>query len=74
MNQLYIYICPLISGFMYASQVALVVRNLPVSAGDMSHRFYFWGGKIPWRRVGQPTPVFMPGESHGQRSLAGYSP
>ena len=30
--------------------------------------------KIPWRRVWQPTPVFLPGESHGQRSLAGYSP
>ena len=29
---------------------------------------------IPWRRAWQPTPVFLPGESHGQRSLAGYSP
>ena len=32
------------------------------------------GGKIPWRKVRQPTPVFLPGESHGQRSTAGYSP
>ena len=31
-------------------------------------------GKIPWRRAWQPTLVFLPGESHGQRSLAGYSP
>ena len=31
-------------------------------------------GKIPWRRAWQPPPVFLPGESHGQRSLAGYSP
>ena len=31
-------------------------------------------GKIPWRRTWQPTPVFLPGESHGQRSLVGYSP
>ena len=31
-------------------------------------------GKIPWRRVGQSTVVFLPGESHGQRSLVGYSP
>ena len=31
-------------------------------------------GKIPWRRKWQPTPVFLPGESHGQRSLVGYSP
>ena len=29
-------------------------------------------GKIPWRREWQPTPVFLPGEFHGQRSLAGY--
>ena len=33
-----------------------------------------WVGKIPWRRKWQPTPVFLPGESHGQRSLEGYSP
>ena len=31
-------------------------------------------GKIPWRRAWQPTPVFLLGESHGQRSLEGYSP
>ena len=31
-------------------------------------------GKILWRRAWQPTPVFLLGESHGQRSLAGYSP
>ena len=31
-------------------------------------------GKIPWRRKRQPTPVFLPREVHGQRSLAGYSP
>ena len=33
-----------------------------------------WVGKIPWRRKWQPTPVFLPGESHGQRSFVGYSP
>ena len=33
-----------------------------------------WVGKIPWRRKWQPTPVFMPGESHGQRSQVGYRP
>ena len=31
-------------------------------------------GKIPWRKAWQPTSVFLPGESHGQRSLVGYSP
>ena len=33
-----------------------------------------WLGKIPWRRKWQPTPVFLPGESHGWRTLVGYSP
>ena len=33
-----------------------------------------WVGKIPWRREWQPTPVFLPGEFHGQSSLVGYSP
>ena len=37
-------------------------------------RFYPWVGKIPWRRKWQSTPVFLPGESHGQRSLVSYSP
>ena len=37
-------------------------------------RFYPWVRKIPWRRKRQPTPVFLPGKSHGQRSLGGYSP
>ena len=32
-----------------------------------------WVRKTPWRRKWQPTPVFLPGKSHGQRSLAGYS-
>ena len=33
-----------------------------------------WVGKIPWRRAWQSTPVFFPGESHGQRSVVSYSP
>ena len=37
-------------------------------------RFDPWVRKIPWRRARQPTPVFLPGESHGQRSLAGSTP
>ena len=36
--------------------------------------FDLWVRKIPWRRKWQPTPVFLPGKSHGQKSLAGYSP
>ena len=38
------------------------------------HGFDPWVRKIPRRSAWQPTPVFLPGESHGQRSLAGYSP
>ena len=36
--------------------------------------FSLWVGKIPWRRAWQPTPVFLPRESLGQRSLVGYTP
>ena len=38
------------------------------------HRFNPWIRKIPWRKKWQHTPVFLPGKSHKQRSLAGYSP
>ena len=48
-----------------------MVKNLPAM---WRSRFNPWVGKIPWRRNWQPTPVFLPGESHGQRSLEGYSP
>ena len=37
-------------------------------------RFDPWVGKISWKRKWQPTPVFLPGKSHGQRSLEGYHP
>ena len=58
-----------------ASQVALVVKNLPANAGDIKRcEFSPPVGKIPWRRAWQPTPVFLPGESLGERSLVGYSP
>ena len=53
----------------------LVVKNPPANAGDgKRHRLDPGIRKIPWRRAWQPTPVFLPGESHGQRSLAGYGP
>ena len=38
------------------------------------HGFHPWVAKMPWRRAQQPTPMFWPGESHGQRCLLGYSP
>ena len=40
----------------------------------MGTRFDPWVGTIPWRREWLPTPVFLPGEFHGQRNLVGYSP
>ena len=56
------------------SQVVLVLKNLPAKVEDMRHGFDPWVGKNPWRRKWQPTPIFLPGNFHGQRSLAGYSP
>ena len=53
----------------------LVVKNPPVSAGDVKrHGFNPWVRKILWKRKWQPTPVFLPGKSHGQRTLVGHSP
>ena len=51
-----------------------MVKNVPSNAGEMRHGFDPCVGKIPWRRAWQPTLVFLPGESLGQRSLVGYGP
>ena len=51
---------------VWVSQVELMVKNSPAHAGDMKCGFNPWVGKIPWRRAWQPTPVFLPGECHGQ--------
>ena len=57
------------------SQVALVVKNLPANAGDIRDTGSIPGsGRFPGGGHGKPTAVFLPGESHGQGSLAGYSP
>ena len=50
-----------------------MVKNPPANAGDTRDSGSI-PRKIPWRKAWQPTPVFLPGESHGQRSLAGYNP
>ena len=57
-----------------ASQVVQVVKNLPANAEDMRCRFALWVRKIPRRRAWQPTPIFLPGEPHRQRSLVSYGP
>ena len=59
------------SGQSVPSPVVQMVKNLPVM---QETGFDPWFGKIPWRREWQPTPVFLPGEFHRQRSLMGYSP
>ena len=57
--------------FTRASPVVLVVKNPPANAGDRRDlgSIPVSVGKIPWRRAWQPTPVFLPGVSHGQRIL-----
>ena len=51
-----------------------VVKNPPANAGDAGDMFDLWIGTIPWRRERLPTPIFLPGECHGKRNLADYSP
>ena len=51
-----------------------MIKNMPDNARDMRHRFHPWVAKVPWKRARQPTPVFLPGEFHGQRSLEGNGP
>ena len=58
---------------LWASQVALVIKNLLTIAGDVRDVGSI-SGLESWRREWQPTPVFFLEESHEQRSLAGYSP
>ena len=71
----------------WGSQISVFAYFLEGFPGDTSGKvpacqcrrckrcgFNPWVGKIPWRRAQQPTPIFLPGESHGQRTLAGYGP
>ena len=71
---------------MYPSLISLLgLNNIPVGlpwwlSGKSiclqcrRPRFDSWVGNISWEKKLQPTPVFLPGKSHGQRSLLGYSP
>ena len=54
-----------------ASLIAQSVKNPPAIQETWVRS---WVGKIPWRRKWQSTPVLLPGRSHGQRNLEGYSP
>ena len=60
---------PVFQGF----PVALVVKKLPASAGGIRDVGSILGlRRLLWRRKCQPTPVFLPGKPHAQRSLVGY--
>ena len=55
----------------FISLVVQMVKRLPIIRETWVQS---WVGKISWRRKWQPIPVLLPGKSHGQRSLVGYSP
>ena len=61
---------PFLTPFIaWASSVAQLVKNLPTM---LKTRVDSWVRRISWRRKWQATPVFLPGESHGQKSLVDY--
>ena len=52
----------------------LMAQTIKICLQCRRHGFEPWIGKVPWRREQLPTPVSLPGEFHGQRSLVGYCP
>ena len=61
--------------YIWGISLAIYHLNPPAKVGDVKRcKFDPWVGKIPWRWKWQPMPIFLPGEFHGERSLAGYSP
>ena len=59
---------------LWASQVVLMVKNLPAKQGTQEMRVQSLDQEDLMEKALQSTPVFLPGESHGQRSLEGYGP
>ena len=64
----------LFTGQQWKSKGGLAAQRLKHLPARRETGFNPWVRKIPWRRKWQPTPEFLPGESHGRRSLVGYSP
>ena len=60
---------PQLQGFTGGS----VVKNPPALQEPQRYKFHPWVRKMPWRREWKPIAVFLPRESHEQRSLVGYS-
>ena len=63
-----------LSGFLHWPKLPWWLRGKSVCPQCGRPGFDPWVRKTPWRRKWQPTPVFLPKKSHGQRSLMGYSP
>ena len=61
-------------GICTVRKLSWVARGKESTCQSRRHKFDLWVRKTPWRRKRQPTPVFFPGKSLGQRSLAGYGP
>ena len=68
-----LFSCDLMAFLGYISGLLWCLRCWRVCLQYGRPGFDPWVGKIPWRRKWQPSPVFLPGKSHGQRNLAGYS-
>ena len=68
MSLLFNMLSRLVMGFPHSS----VGKETACSAGDLG--LTPKSGRSPWRKKSQSTPLFLPRESHGQKSLAGYSP
>ena len=67
--------CPCMYGLIQHFPGNSAEKNPPATVCHCRRpEFNAWVRKIPWRREWQPTPVLLPGKSHGQRSLVGYSP
>ena len=66
-----IYVAMVLPWRLSAQRICLQCRGPPAMQEMQCNA---WVGKIPWRRKWLPTPVVLPGKSHGQRSLAGHSP
>ena len=76
------HILDVIGGLVYIERCIITYLASPLRVSDSKEfacnvrdpGFELWVGKIPWGRKWQPTPVFLPGEFHGRRSLVGHSP
>ena len=71
LSELYLFLLEFMIGLLLVIKVAYLVKN-PLQCRRPG--FDPWVGKIPWRKEWRLSLVFLPGESHGQRSLMSYCP